>query len=290
MQIKFVKTRYVYDSYSDMISLIELSGFSTCYVDEIDIEQPICYITFCINGEYRPHLDNWLSKKPKNCILIIWLLERPCSTDKTNKLDEFVEGNIKLLNNKYADYIFISDKALANEHKDPRVQFLILGSHKNLNPGLKWHDCQNKKWDFIHLSYITHRRSLIYDRLIENKLKDRKNCWRPERDDAIRFSKIFINIHQDFDPYCEPLRIALAASYAIPYVSEHVIDNYPLINNMHYIDVEYSQAKQKFIDIIKDYIKYEQIGKNLYNLLCEQHTFENSVIKKCKEFNPDIGK
>ncbi len=38
-EITFVKTRHVYDSYTDFWRLVELSGFPTIYYDELDLRQ-----------------------------------------------------------------------------------------------------------------------------------------------------------------------------------------------------------------------------------------------------------
>ena len=91
--IKFIKTRYQYDSYIDFFRLAELSSFETIYVDELDVSQDGVYITAPVNGEWRPHIDNQ-SKKARNAHLILWNLERPSGTGSVR---QYAKDNREML-------------------------------------------------------------------------------------------------------------------------------------------------------------------------------------------------
>ena len=63
--IIFAKPVRHYDSYTDFWRLVELSGFPTIYVNEIDITKPGIYITSPMNGDYIEHMagevERWKS-------------------------------------------------------------------------------------------------------------------------------------------------------------------------------------------------------------------------------------
>ena len=96
----FVKTRYHYDSYSDFWKLVELSGFKTVYIDEIDFSEECLYILSPMNGEYRPFVDSKLGdnsrcRSSRKCVIYLWNLERPGSSGGVSNYrvsgDELVE-------------------------------------------------------------------------------------------------------------------------------------------------------------------------------------------------------
>ena len=76
-EITFVKTRHVYDSYTDFWRLVELSGFPTIYYDEMDLRQSGVFIISPTNGSVEQHLENHVNDFPRNAHLILWNLERP---------------------------------------------------------------------------------------------------------------------------------------------------------------------------------------------------------------------
>lgn len=287
MQIKFAHTRYVYDSYVDMRALINLSGIGQCYIDEIRPYEDIIYIVYCINGEFRPHIDNHRSesKKAKICY---WALERPCGEPKNEKQkqDEFIAGNLELLNKGYIDEVWFSDRNTATYHKDPRAIFMPMGSDTNIFQGPKAWEISNKRYDYIYLSYLTHRRSLVLDRLKENfKMRERTNCWGNEREEGLRNSKFLINIHQDVHPMSEPVRLALAAAAGIPVISETIQDPFPMVPNEHFIQGPWSDL----LTIIKtqhtkNYHPLMEMGKKLHNLLCNDYKFGKSIKEHCAKW------
>lgn len=67
--IIFAKTRHVYQSYDDFWRLVALSGFETCYVDEIDHNRDATYIFTPTNGET---LNGWDRGRAR---IIWWDLE-----------------------------------------------------------------------------------------------------------------------------------------------------------------------------------------------------------------------
>lgn len=214
-EIIFAQTRYVYDSYLDLRRLFELAGFPSCYVDEIDIARPCVYITSPVNGELRPHIDNWTGRRPRNAHIIVWNIERPSGS--AGSVGKYAEANRDLLYKRHADEVWVSDRRLAD---DTVLRFVPLGSHSGLGePEIK------KEFDFCHMSYINPRRTGILKHFGHRKIGP--NCWPPLRDDVLKKSRFALNVHQDNLPYQEPLRWALFAAYGLPIVSEIVFDAFP---------------------------------------------------------------
>jgi len=211
----FAKTRHWYDSYTDFWRLVDLSGFQTCYVDEIDLEKDGLFITTPINGELRPHVD-YRQKKAK---IIWWNLERPDTNGKAEFAEDYQKGNTEILN--YIDNIWVSDRYL--QSVDPRSIFVILGSH----PGLAEIDrIGAEAYDYTCMSYINSRRRTILDQLKDFRMGP--NAWGDERTQILRSTPIMLNIHQTPAPICEPLRFVLAAAYGMALISEICVDPWPL--------------------------------------------------------------
>src|SRR5690242_6857119 len=79
-EILFCRTRYFYHSYQDLWKLVELSGFPSCYIDEIDLRADKIFIVPTINGEFRGHIQNQLASlngEPKRAKIIWCNCERP---------------------------------------------------------------------------------------------------------------------------------------------------------------------------------------------------------------------
>ena len=68
-QIVFARPRTWYDSYSDLYTLIELSGYPLIYFDEIDPESDNKYILTLVNGENQ---DGWQSPRAE---IVLWDIE-----------------------------------------------------------------------------------------------------------------------------------------------------------------------------------------------------------------------
>src|ERR1700678_4271845 len=106
--IIFARTRHIYGSYTDFWKLVELSGFDTCYIDEIDISLENTYIFTPINGEYGAHILAQKNdpNKIRRAKLIWWNLERQLSVDNStidNIIDEIWVSDryYATLNNKF---------------------------------------------------------------------------------------------------------------------------------------------------------------------------------------------
>ncbi len=278
--IVFVKTRHHYDSYTDYWRLVELSGFDTCYVDEIDPNRAAVYIISPVNGELRPHLSagaeevGWDGVK---CKLVWWNLERP-----DNGYGTLFDNVSDML--QYVDAIWVSDRHYAR--LDDRLSYVTLGSHPGLFAGYDdpQHGGPPLLYDFAHMSYVHGRREAIMGVMSNHGLVDAPNGWGADRAASLEASRSMLNIHQTPAFIGEPLRFALAAAYSLVLLSEHLEDPYPMVAGVHYVDfTEPKTAAEMIGSLRKDSSDWIQTGSNLHQLLCEEFTFERCVREAVKK-------
>lgn len=209
--IIFAHPRHSYDSYTDYRRLVELSGFPTCYVDEIDLQSTNLYIVSPLNGEFDAHID-W--GEQRKCTIYHWNLERPGNSTVT----DYKGQNARRIREGKIDSVLVSDKLLS---RLTGFRYVVLGSHVNLGvPG------DVKTYDYIHLMCYSPRRGPFFSYphalSVVDGMKIAPNSWGQERHEALQQSKMLVNIHQDEHPYCEPLRFSLAAAYGLPIITEHI--------------------------------------------------------------------
>lgn len=288
--ITFARTRHVYDSYTDFWRLVELSGFPTIYVDEIDISQPGIIITLPMNEDYREHINNQHREdRPVNAHLILWNIERPSgstgsvgnyaadaryllcglwSNGKTTK--RRANGEEVKAYGRFIDEVWVSDRRLADETKHA-TRFVTLGSH----PELGVIDETRKEFSFCHLSYKVGRRQAIYEHFASDEVGP--NCWGQQRHEMLKRCRFALNVHQDNHPFQEPLRFALFAAYGLPIVSETIFDSYPWSDEfMVYSDYDHLVSKMKQI-LAEPYEKYREMGLRARDRMCNEFGFRKMV-------------
>lgn len=243
-----MRTGHVYDSYGDLFRLIELAGFPIIQLSEVDVTQPVVYITAPHNGEWNPHIGNQ-DDKPRNAHMILWNIERPSGS--AGSVGQYARSNRKLIYERFFDEVWVSDRRLAQETS---LRFVPLGSHSGLGePGKK------KSYAFCHMSYVLPRREHIYKHWLTQQVGP--NCWPPERDEVLKASKFALNVHQDIHPFQEPLRWALFAAYGLPIISETVHDCYPWSEEFM-IFSGYDGLVGKMKQVLEDdYNKFRQMGE-----------------------------
>jgi len=288
MEVKniiFAHSRYEYGSYTDYKKLVELAGFETCYVDQIDYARTdVVYIVSPVTGELRPHRDG-SRDKPYYARVIHWCLERPGGA---GGIADFINGTKAFLNDHYADFVWLSDRGLCEQVADSRCQFVILGSHPDLGqPGYKYRE---RCYDVVHLSYATPRRSAIWARLTDKKIRIADNAWGSERDNALRRSKFMVNVHQDDWPVIEPLRFALCAAYGLPMITEEIRNAYPYTRQGpgHYcVQATYHDLAEKVCQALEaDYAPYLAMGTRMREAMTTEFEFGRQVRLAVKDL-PD---
>jgi hypothetical protein len=290
-KIVFAKPVHHYDSYTDFWRLVELSGFPVISVSDIDITEKKIIITAPMNGDYQEHfvgnLAHWQEtgeitggqlKRQKDSglfrlsHLIVWNLERPSGS---GSVPEYALRSKSWIDNRFADEVWVSDAALADE---TMLRYVVLGSDYGLGEvGTE------KQYDFTHQSVIIPRRANIYKYFGESQIGH--NCWpwdNPSRDDVLKVSRFALNVHQDNYPFCEPLRLALFAACGLPVISENLTNGYPYGDTIHQIPYH------NLVDGLKgclndDYERWAEMGLRLRKLMCEDLQFGKMVRQAVSE-------
>jgi len=287
--IVFAKTDWIYDSYKDLWRLVELAGFEVCRVSEIDLERDACYITSPFSGETRQHLGHRRATltAPARATVVWWNLERPDSEyyEPGAAIEPKVRGQTDAAL-EFVDRVWVSDRHMAT--LDPRQQFVILGSDARL-AGDTPPTPLPIEYDVIHLSYLTHRRKLVYDALAARGLRIAPGGWGDTRDTLLRSSRVMLNVHQTPAPVGEPLRFALAAAYRLPTVTETLADPYPL-DSFQCIGGEHA----RLVEIVTTWVRsdpsvLEALGLRLHHTLCIEHPFRQEVERGVHEAHRDLG-
>ena len=261
----FALTRHSYDSYTDYRRLVDLSGFETCFVDQMDLQDSSAvYIVSPVNGEFRHHLE--AHGKDRRARLVWWNLERPDPPAPSPPLSASLDGLAPLV-----DAIWVSDRHYAT--MDPRLRFVVLGSH----PGLGAPPALPLRYDFTHQSYVWGRRSAPID-AARRRWKEGGNAWGDARDAVLRSTRVLLNIHQTPAPIGEPLRFALAAAYHLPLVTETLADGFPLVAGQHYFAAPLGGVPLLLQHVLlTDEPTRAAFGAALYERLCVEHTFRRGV-------------
>lgn len=211
MEIIFCKTRAdpeYYRPYTDYWRLVELAGFSSIWLDELEPGRDAIYILTPMNGEYEKILPRL--RGSRRCKMVWWRLERP------GGYDWVVDSH----NADGVDEIWVSDRHWASRVECPG-KFVPLGSHEGL--GL-FDPTGGKIYDWIGLSYNNPRRLGVWHQI---KGQAAKTCWPPEREEILARTVFMVNVHREEYGMLEPLRFAVAAAYGMPVISEVCDDPFP---------------------------------------------------------------
>ena len=268
-EIIFTKTRFEYLTYTEYDEMIRLSGFETCFVDEIDFEEEVIYIFSPINGEFRPTIDRERHKE-KNCKIIHWCLERP-----EMQITKFLDGLHDTEKAYLIDDTWFSDRRLAEE---TQRRFVPVGGHPDYGQ-----PTEKKVYDLIHLSYVWGRRGTIWHQL--KGFKVAPNGWGMKRHNRLRHSKYLVNIHQRGDYYLEPLRFILAALYEIPIISEDCADPFPYVAGEDFISASYEDIAENIIRAASGpYEAHAVMAHNLRKKMTTEFVFKDLVEKAVSDF------
>lgn len=265
--ITFVRTSHHYDSYQDLLRLVELNDFPIIRESEFDISKEGVFIFITMNGDVEAHLTNELnSGKP---VLwshrVLWNLERPPGSAGIGS--EYMRRQYWLIHNRYFDEVWVSDARLADESQ---LRYVTLGSDERLGEV-----GTDKRYDFIHLSYETGRRQSIYKYFPAHTVAP--NSWGSERHEALKQASFGLAVHQDYLSFQEPLRLALFAAYGLPIISEALYNSYPW-NDQTIITAPYpelvAQMKKCFTE---DYEPHKQMGLRAREMMCNTFQFGKVV-------------
>lgn len=261
-KIIFCKTRYQdigYVSYSDLWRLVELSGYKTIYVDELDPYSDNTYIVTPLNSEW---LNGW-----NNPTAQIIHLEMEWRWDERATWKE--PPGVKR--------VWHIDKWFADQFG---FEYVPIGSDERLNELGTQYPSQ-KRYDVAVLSYQTHRRQLITAQL-ENlglRLAPISGIWGRLRSDILLSSYAMVHTHQvDNAPGIASLRWAIAAAHHLPMISE-TVNNRGIFGYSCMVQADYPHLAAFTLNMLKDKMRLSDYGEALHSLLCVENTFRKVIEK-----------
>ena len=275
-QIIFSRTRHVYDSYVDFWRLVELSGFHWVYYDQIDFQSDNLYIHSPMNGNYREFLSS--HARDRRCTLAHWLLERPTPEGKETPVEalrRYRDANRELEAMRYVDVTVVSDPLLSER---TGFKYIPMGSHRDLG---EW--SPDKAYDFVGLMAPYPRRMFLFN---GDKVKSEWEgmTFAPNangiheadlRDLCLRASRFGLNIHNDVHPYCEPLRFAVFAAYALPIVTETL--SFGTIYHMSVCQSDYPNLRNAMKAALDRYDVWVEWGKYLHAEMTSTGSFRRRL-------------
>lgn len=261
--IIFARTRHHYQSYTDYWRMVELSGFPTCYVDEIDPDSDHTYIVTPDNDEVRN--AGWPDTPRAQIVLwdLEWRLEPMAPVRGVRRywhMDKFVADRIG-------------------------VEYAPMGGHL----GLREQKPSSGPWyDVAFLGYMVPRRQAIADRLHSNSINvSPSDGWGDGRHNILSRSSIYLHIHQIDDIAGLPaLRIVVAAAYQLPFISESLEDNGVFLTApgngfLPYWTTDYNNMAPVLINwaVLNKFSlgAWRELALNLHEFLCYEFTFRKSV-------------
>jgi hypothetical protein len=256
----FAVPRYYYQSYSDLYSLIELSGFESVYFDELDPASDNTYILTIYNGEIEA---GWNSARAR---IIFWDNELRYTHDYPH-----IPGvsEVWVSDKWYDEYLY--------RKVDYNVRFVPLASH----PGLCIGALTDERWyDVAFLGYNIPRRGTILHECEQRGLAvSPTSAWGNERHKILTHAKALIHIHQHYEfPTIAPLRTALAAAYRMPLIMETPGDRGVLRSgDVLTADYDYLPDMAALWTRRTPESELAKYGQELYHSLCERLTFRSAI-------------
>lgn len=253
--ILFVRTRYVYDSYSDLVSLITLSGYPLVYVDEIQPDSDNTYIVICANGEWS---NGWPDARAR----IIFL-----QLEFQHAAEPLKPGIAEMWTADAAHAALIG------------ARYVPLGSH----PDLKLYPTSpnGKVYDVATLWAPCSRRYDAGGDLYRAGVNVAPNGWGEIRHNVLMQSRAMLSVHQwDEHPYVGAQRWAIAATYGLPMLTETLRDpgifaqlgmGRYMSDLAHIGDFVSNWMQPKHTGALAEY------GQALHELLCVEHSFKKII-------------
>jgi hypothetical protein len=256
----FVFPEKDYPSYSDIKRLVALSGFDSTTFKQIDVfsRRPL----IVVSPEPIPNLNGVMAR------VICWQLEYA---------GEYT-GN-------YAGFkgeVWASDKGWADANG---AKYVLLGSHPDLVGDSLRSRSMDWDYDVTMLSYMTPRRQAIKDQLADLRWPvDYPGHAGQARADVLWGSRLMLQVHQHDDaPYIAPQRIALAAAFSMPVISEAVADPGDLLRLMPWTAYP---VLSRFVRLSaqdpETWQRAKPFGEALHKFLCLERSFRICVEEALK--------
>jgi hypothetical protein len=247
----FARTRHEYQSYTDYWRLVELSGYKTCYVDEIDTQSDNTYIVTPDNDEVRRGFPNAKAR-------IIWY-----DLEWHDAPQAPIEG---------VSEVWHMDAWCASKMG---ARYVPMGSHVGLKDDAP---VTNDAWyDVAYLGYMVGRRAAIGAEMKELGLTvSPSSAWGQERHNVLSKSLMYIHVHQlEAIQGVPALRLVVAAAYSKFVLMESVPQISALNECVWQTDYRFIAGTAR--DILKDWYWMPDVGEKLHQYLCHDFTFRHSI-------------
>lgn len=261
-QVIFALPRTNYTSYTDLYRLIELAGYPTCYLDEIDPTSDQCYIMTVSNGENAAGWQN-----PKARIILFDCEWRPDTYPR-------IPG---------CEYWHM-DKATADRHG---VRYVPIGGDARLKPDVL-PGAQDDPFEVAYYGYIhgvPRRETILRELRAEGLTVTPAGLWDVspetqkrtlERHFALDNSTLYLHVHQRADsPGVPGLRMVVAAAYELPFVSETIVD--AGVFDGAFISAPYANLVEMVALWVAQPKNMSVVAGWLHNLLCNELTFRRVI-------------
>lgn len=246
----FVRTRHEYDSYRDLWRLVDVSGYDTCYVDEMDIQdREQCYIVPLLNGEW--------THEHTRARIIHWNME-------------WMRPNLTYPTHPGIREVWTADKAHSQR---THLRYVPVGSDVKLrDKGGRVN--KSPEYDVAMLSYLSGRRSAIAYALEDAGYRLAPNVGPAQgRHDVLLNTRVVLHVHQEETRAISPLRLAVAAAYKLPALSE-MCENPGIHDCVPFGDYEHLVAH------VESWLEWGDLdgrAEALHERLCKDYTFKKCV-------------
>lgn len=248
----FVRTRHVYQSYTDYWSLVELAGFPTCYLDEVQPDSDNTYILAVRNGELPT--SGYPGARAR---IIHWHAEFHVEYDPLPGLE-----------------VWSPDQFHAEQIE---ARYVPMGSDARLKDGP---DTRHAEYDVAYLGYMIPRRSDVLSGLAQRGARvSPTSAWGDERHKVLTHSTAYLHVHQVAEaPAIPPLRMVVAAAYSLPVITERpartgIFGCAQLLMSDHAHLAEFA-----WMWAVKERGAFLQaFGDGLHRMLCDELPFRRSV-------------
>lgn len=248
-----------YPSYTDVRRLVELSGFQ--WTQMHGDNQPAEGIS-CIY--LSPEQPRWTPIAGRQ---IWWSLE--------------YGGEYEPDLTTWRGDVWASDPAWAKAHG---AKMVVMGSHPRLADARPALVVNAPHHDVTMLAYMTPRRERIKAQLADLSWPaEIYPGYGDERHEQLVTSRLMLHVHQRDDTHAiAPQRIALAAAYQLPLISEYVADAGEYGRYIPFVKYENLNAEVRSqLAMVSDGIPQAR-AERLHDWLCVEHTFRMSVEEALK--------
>lgn len=255
----FCTSKKQYSSYTDVLTLVSLSGFQTITLEQARFSDP-SQVYIILSPQQPPDLTG------ARCKFIWWTLEYG------GEYEPDLSG--------WRGEVWASDPAWATAHD---AKFVLMGSHPALMSKEYGHQA-HWEYDYLMLAYLTPRREAVLRQLSDFRTPDDPYPgYGVERHHQLCGSHLMLHVHQRDDTHAiAPQRIALAAAYKLPLICERVPDAGVYEQYIPFVEYENLNAEVRSQVGMYDAGMVQERGERLHRWLCEEHTFRMSVEEALK--------